>query len=474
MRSICFAIVAGLCAWLPADAGEMRFRTSPRVAAYFEKARENRATLVAFLHKMPKGADLHNHLPGAVYAETLIAMARDMGLYFDRTTKHFTDIRPDGPHFAPDELAENYVTAGEIIEAISLRGGGVPIESGHDHFFRSFNRFEKILPDELPILREVLRRAARQGVSHLELMTLPHTDPAWRSAVETAVSDVREEAIASGVCSAFELRFIYPLVRLEGPEAFRLQVEDAFAVAAAMPDLVSGITILAPEDDPVSQAFFDTHMAILADAMRAACERHRQDPSGNPPPPRLALHAGELTLDIATYESMTDRIAATIRVGKASRIGHGTAIMWDDDVYNLLRQMRECGIAVEFCPSSAEQILGVTRAEHPFPLYWAAGVPVVIGTDDEGVSRSNITMEFAKAAEWFGLSYGEMKWLAFESLERSFLPGQSMFVGGNFNFPRSDGTLGDRSRKARMQERLLDDFARFEARMETVLDDFGW
>ena len=37
-------------------------------AAAFEAARDDRTALRAFLHRMPKGGDLHTHLAGAVYA----------------------------------------------------------------------------------------------------------------------------------------------------------------------------------------------------------------------------------------------------------------------------------------------------------------------------------------------------------------------------------------------------------------------
>ncbi|MBQ7081095.1 MAG: hypothetical protein IJM92_15840 [Fibrobacter sp.] len=40
---------------------------------YFESIKHNKAKLRQFIADMPKGADLHNHLTGAVYAETLFA-----------------------------------------------------------------------------------------------------------------------------------------------------------------------------------------------------------------------------------------------------------------------------------------------------------------------------------------------------------------------------------------------------------------
>ena len=43
-----------------------------RTARAFEAARANPLELRAFLVAMPKGADLHNHIYGAIYAETWI------------------------------------------------------------------------------------------------------------------------------------------------------------------------------------------------------------------------------------------------------------------------------------------------------------------------------------------------------------------------------------------------------------------
>src|SRR5262249_6686004 len=52
-------------------------------AAAFEATRDDRTALRAFLHRMPKGGDLHTHLSGAVYAERFIAWAAEQGLCVD-------------------------------------------------------------------------------------------------------------------------------------------------------------------------------------------------------------------------------------------------------------------------------------------------------------------------------------------------------------------------------------------------------
>src|SRR5579864_6710552 len=48
-----------------------------RTARLFEAARKDPAELESFLLRMPKGADLHNHLSGAVYAESWIRDAAE-------------------------------------------------------------------------------------------------------------------------------------------------------------------------------------------------------------------------------------------------------------------------------------------------------------------------------------------------------------------------------------------------------------
>jgi adenosine deaminase len=70
----------------------------------------------------------------------------------------------------------------------------------------------------------------------------------------------------------------------------------------------------------------------------------------------------------------------------------------------------------------------VKGAEHPFPLYRAAHVPVALSTDDEGVSRIEITHEYARAAVDYHLSYTDLKQIARTGMEHNFLPGESLWA----------------------------------------------
>ena len=51
-------------------------------------------SLADFLKRMPKGADLHNHLHSAVYAETFIEEAIEDGLCVDPAKKAFDQSQP--------------------------------------------------------------------------------------------------------------------------------------------------------------------------------------------------------------------------------------------------------------------------------------------------------------------------------------------------------------------------------------------
>jgi adenosine deaminase len=73
-------------------------------------------------------------------------------------------------------------------------------------------------------------------------------------------------------------------------------------------------------------------------------------------------------------------------------------------------------------------ILGIHHTDHPLAAYRAAHVPLALSTDDEGVSRIDLTHEYVKAAEEQNLTYMDLKQSARTALEHSFLPGQSLWA----------------------------------------------
>ncbi|CAM5641051.1 adenosine deaminase [Streptomyces californicus] len=107
------------------------------------------------------------------------------------------------------------------------------------------------------------------------------------------------------------------------------------------------------------------------------------------PDARLTLHAGELTPGLVKPEDLTFHIREAVLVAGAERIGHGVDLVHEDDWQRLARTMARRGVAVEAPFSSNKQILGVAGDDHPFEAYRRHGVPVVLATDDPGVSDAS-------------------------------------------------------------------------------------
>ncbi len=85
VRRIALFLISSLIvgASVSASAGT-GFPAEQRTSRYLDSVRQEPLLLLAFLREIPKGGDLHNHLAGAIYAETLIDFAAKVGLCVDR------------------------------------------------------------------------------------------------------------------------------------------------------------------------------------------------------------------------------------------------------------------------------------------------------------------------------------------------------------------------------------------------------
>ncbi|HUK90197.1 MAG TPA: adenosine deaminase, partial [Blastocatellia bacterium] len=131
-------------------------------------------------------------------------------------------------------------------------------------------------------------------------------------------------------------------------------------------------------------------------------------------------------------------IRESVEQAHAERIGHGVDVLHEDDSAGLLKEMAARRILVEICLSSNDLILGVRGKDHPLNTYLEYGVPTALATDDEGVSRSNMTNEYVRAVDDQGLTYGQLKKMARASLEYSFASGSSLWEDPTTSMPVSD------------------------------------
>jgi adenosine deaminase len=278
---------------------------------------------------------------------------------------------------------------------------------------------------------------------------------------------------ATAACGV-EVRYIYQVLRGFPPEQVFAQALLGFeTIAASMnahDDTWVGINFVMPEDGFISMRDYALHMKML-DYLYSVY-----------PQVRISLHAGELAEGLVPPEGLRFHIRQAVELGHAERIGHGVDVMHEDDARGLLQELADRHIMIEINLSSNEGILGVSGDRHPFPIYRAAHVPVALSTDDEGVSRIDLTHEFVRAAIDYNLSYRDLKQLARTGMEHDFLPGDSLWARlDNFSAPVNacrGQTLGSQnpsadcraflalSQKAAAQWELERRFAAFEAKFQ--------
>jgi len=486
-----------------------------RTARYFESVRTQPSLLLAFLRDMPKGGDLHNHLFGAVYAESYIDFAaRDgLGLCVDRASARL--LPP------PCNADKNQVPAAtaltdpalyrQMIDAYSMRDFQASQQPAHDHFFNAFSKFGAATEKRHgEMLAEVVARAGAENEVYLELMTGPARGQVIRVAKDVGwdedLARLRQKLLAQGLAEAVAagrreldeeesrmrellgcgsvaapgathpatptsnpgcgvtVRYIYDVLRGLPPEQVFAQMLLAFELAGADRRLVA-LNLVMPEDAYIPMRDFDLHMRML-DHLHSVYPRVH-----------ITLHAGELAPGLVPPEGLRFHIRRSMEKGHAERIGHGVDVMHEDDPLGLLREMAGHKVLVEICLTSNDMILGVRGMDHPLPMYLRYGVPLAISTDDEGVARSDLTWEYKRAVETYSLAYTQLKKMARDSLEYSFLPGSSFWLSPEKSTPVADCAgiephprpasgacrrFLEGSEKARVQWKLEAQFSQFE------------
>jgi adenosine deaminase len=101
--------------------------------------------------------------------------------------------------------------------------------------------------------------------------------------------------------------------------------------------------------------------------------------------------------------------------------------MYEDRPYDLLKEMASKRVMAEINLTSNDVILNIKGADHPLPIYRLYHVPVALSSDDEGVSRINLTHEYVRAATTYPLTYSDFKQMVRTALEHSFLAGDSLW-----------------------------------------------
>ena len=460
-RKIAWALVVVLSCGLTLSA-QQRGAAEQKTAGYFESIRKSPPKQMAFLLKMPKGADLHNHLSGSIYAEHYIEWAAEVGLCVNTTTMSLVvPAAPSkcDPGQAPANTAlTNSVLYRQMIDAWSMRNWQLSGKSGHDQFFDAFGKFGPATYNNSGrMLAEAVKSAGRGKVSYVELMLTPDGTPTgvassqigekvgWDGNFATTLTKLKangiENAAAIGIknlqameaeknqllkCGtpqadagcAVTIRYVSQVSRNSAPGQVYAQMVTGLALANDPQSKVVATNLVQGEDGLNSMQNFSLHMQMLK-FLRPLYPRAK-----------VTLHAGELAPGLVPPDGLMFHIRESVMVARAERIGHGVDIMHEADPFELLKEMARLNVMVEICLSSNDLILGISGSRHPLATYLEYGVPVALATDDEGVSRSELSLEFLKAAEEQGLGYLQLKTMARNSLQFAFIAGESLWRDG--------------------------------------------
>lgn len=422
---------------------------------YFNSIKNNPQKLADFLQKMPKGGDLHNHLGGASMAENMLQYGKNDQLCIDTktyTASHQSTCTPDN-HLATAPQHPTLYNA--VIDAWSMRNFHPGNESGHDHFFATFGKYNAISSQHSgEMLTEVVGHAGEQNESYLEIMVTPDNNASGmlgkKIGWDPNLAQLREKLLKGGLkpiiasmskklnsdeaalqstleCKSayakagcdITVRYLYQVLREQPPAQVFAQLLAGFELANQDPHVV-GINMVQPEDGAIAMRDYKLHMQMVAFLHHLYPHVH------------ITLHAGELIPGLVPADGLQFHIRDAVETAHATRIGHGVDITYEKNSEELIHEMAQKHIMVEINLISNDEILDVKGKQHPITIYMNHAVPVALSTDDEGVLRTKLTDQYQRAARDYQLSYHQLKNLVRNSLYYSFISGKNLWKDDSY------------------------------------------
>ena len=333
--------------------------------------------MVDFIQKLPK-AELHLHLEGTVEAPTLTELSR----------RHAgAQPLPGNKYEQSGPLKE--LSRAEIAQLYQYRDF-----QGFMMAFKAVTERLRESEDYELITYEMMRRLQSQNILHAEVYVsvgVVH----WRGQEFAAIFEGLERARRRGEKDfGVSLLWIFDAVRHFGAQPALRVAEEAIRCREKS-DAVVGFGIGGDERRGGAEIFREVFRKARDSGLR------------------LTAHAGET----AGPES----IWAAINIG-AERIGHALTAGEDPELTAVLAERQ---IPIEVCVSSNLRTQCCrSLAEHPVKKYFDAGLMVTLSTDDPAMFGTSLVKEYELLRREFGFTDEQLRELARNSFEASFLPAE--------------------------------------------------
>ena len=316
-------------------------------------------SLIELIRRIPK-AELHLHIEGTLEPELLFTLAERNGVKLK-----YNSI---------DELKRAY-SYQNLQDFLDIFYAGAAVLRHERDFY--------------DLTMAYLRKAKEQNIVHTEIFFDPQTHTSRGIAFETVINGIyralEEGEKETGITSKLIMCFLR-----------HLDEESAFeTLNMALP-------------------FKEKIIAVGLDSSE----------KGNPPAKfrqvfEKALEEGFLTVAHAGEEGPAEYVRESVDLLKVSRIDHGYAAIDDNELINILLEKR---IPLTMCPLS-NQMLKVypDLTLHPLKLMLDAGLMVTVNSDDPAYFGGYVNENFIAIAEALKLTDQDIKKLAANSIDASFL-----------------------------------------------------
>ena len=317
-----------------------------------------------FIRRLPK-AELHLHLEGTILPVTLVELS----------------ARHDSPHLnlAEAEALYRFTDFTEFIEC-----------------FKAITRRLKDPEDYELAAWRMMQHLHDQGVVHAEVYISVGVIYMWRNFDPRALEPIfagleraRERAAREFNLSLY---WIFDAVRHFTVEEADRVFRKAAKLRPRYPSIV-GIGLGGDERRAGSEPFRALYARARAHGLR------------------LTNHAGETTGPEAIWEALS--------IG-SERIGHALSAIQDAE---LIEELKKHNIPLELNPTSNVRTgVCASFADHPLREYFDRGLLVTLNSDDPALFRSDLANEFLLAHTEQGFTRDELRRLAANSIQASFLP----------------------------------------------------